>query len=692
MSNNSSETSFNRLADEKSAYLLQHKDNPVHWWPFGPEALLKAKEENKPIFLSVGYSSCHWCHVMAHESFEDQETADLMNEKFINIKVDREEFPDIDSYYQQACQLFIQQGGWPLSVFLLPDLKPYFAGTYFPLHGKEGHASFKQVLTELSRAYSEDSETVLKNANEVTEKIKEGFVPNEKVEFEGHFPHPSSIAEALKQYEDAEGGGYGTHPKFPHFPFLTWASEQMLEGMINKEQGGNHIVTTFEKMLMGGLNDHARGGFHRYSVDNNWKVPHFEKMLYDQAGLLSALSKFSLLYPSPLVYDTIINTLDYLESEMFSEEGYFFSAQDADSEGQEGLYFTFTEEEFEDLVNKCPEEVSNKMDDLKKWFEISKEGNFENGLSVISLNHKHSNEIFTQEGWEAIREVRKQILEERKNRIPPATDSKGVASWNFMMITALVDTMQYVQIDVIKKMASRIFNNAVEGTYKNFLASKDESGMRLRHTTTKDKTLPYFEDYVFFTEAQLRIYEITGNPVFKDNVVETLHFILKEFIDSGKALTRAKSTNDFELYPNQDQNSFDNSFKSPLSTLTGLIRRVSVLAPDEEFSESAKELVELVTHECLKNPLAAGEALRSLTYPEQAYRVVKLPKTWLAQDKFIGFMNYFLPRFVLSYHEDGDDWQICNSNSCELQGTGLDNFIETLRPSPPEESSSDDPS
>lgn len=686
MSENSKETSFNRLGNEKSAYLLQHKENPVHWWPFGPEALQKAKDENKPIFLSVGYSSCHWCHVMAHESFEDQETAEILNDKFISIKVDREEFPDIDAYYQQACQLFIQQGGWPLSAFLLPDLKPYFAGTYFPKVSSEGHASFKQVLDELSRAFHEDKETVQKNAEDVTLKIKEGMIPNEKVEFEGHFPHPSSITEALKQYEDQNGGGYGSQPKFPHFPFLTWASEQMLEGMIGKESGGNHIVTTLEKMLMGGINDHARGGFHRYSVDEKWMVPHFEKMLYDQAGLLSCLSKFSLLYPSPLVFDTIINTLDYLEAEMFSEEGYFFSAQDADSEGHEGLYFTFNEEEFEDVVNKCSEDVSSKMDQLKKWFQITKEGNFENGLSVVSLAHEHAKEIFTQDGWEAIREVRKQILEDRKNRIPPATDNKGVASWNFMMITALVDVMQYVQIDVIKQMASRLFNKAVEGVYKNFLVSKDDQGMRLKHSTTKERSLPYFEDYVFFTEAQLRIYEITGNTVFKENVIQTLQFLLKEFIKDDMAMTRAISADENELYPNQEQTAFDSSFKSPFATLIGLIRRAAILAPDEEFLNDTDSLVEKVTHQCLKNPLASGEALRSLTYPPQAYRVVKLPKAWLGNEQFINFMNYFLPRFVLDYHEDGDQWQICNSQACELQGEGLENFINTLRPQNAEQS------
>jgi uncharacterized protein YyaL (SSP411 family) len=681
---NDNKTSYNRLASEKSAYLLQHKDNPIHWWPYGPEAIQKAKDEDKPIFLSIGYSSCHWCHVMAHESFEDQATAEFMNKEFINIKVDREEFPDIDSYYQQACQIFIQQGGWPLSAFLTPELKPYFAGTYFPNVSKEGHASFMEVMNELSRAYKEDNETVLKNADEVTKKIEEGFIPKEKVPFEGHFPHPSSISEALAQYEDKTGGGYGSSPKFPHFPYLTWASEQMLEGMITKEQGGDHVVMTFEKMLMGGVNDHARGGIHRYSVDENWKIPHFEKMLYDQAGLLTALSRFSLIYPSPLVYDSIINTLNYLENEMLSEEAFFFSAQDADSEGVEGLYFSFTEEEFEDLVNKCSEETSSMMEDLKKWFDITKEGNFENGLSVISLDYKLSNEIFTQKGWEAVREVRQEVLNQRKLRIPPATDNKGVASWNFLMITALVDVMQYVQIDVIKKMAGSLFNKAMEGIYKNFLISKDDSGMRLKHTTTKENSLPYFEDYVFFTEAQLRVYEITGNPIFKDNVVQTLNFINKEFIDKGSALTRAKSTEDLELYPNQKQTSFDSSFKSPLATLVGLIRRVEVLCPGDLDIEPA-DLIESVTHECLKNPLASGEALRSLTYPTAAYRVVKLPVSWLNNDKFINFMNYFLPRFVLSWHEDGDEWQICNKDACELQGVGIENFIETLRPAPPEE-------
>lgn len=341
----SDQTTYNKLKDQKSAYLKQHESNPVHWWPWGPEALQMSKDENKPIFLSVGYSSCHWCHVMAHESFEDQETADFLNQHFVCIKVDREEWPDIDNYYQQACQLFTRSGGWPLSAFLLPDLRPYFVGTYFPLIPSGGQTSFKDLIKELDRAFNEEKTQVEENAANVTKAIAEGLVNKEKVQFDGHFPAPTAVLEAIGQFEDKEFGGYGAAPKFPQFGFYEWAVEQMLEGMVEQSKG-EHIIKSIERMLMGGMMDQARGGIHRYSTDEKWMIPHFEKMLYDQAGLLRLLSKVSMLYPSPLVYDHIMNTLDYLEAEMLGDDGNFFAAQDADSEGTEGLYFSFTEEEF----------------------------------------------------------------------------------------------------------------------------------------------------------------------------------------------------------------------------------------------------------------------------------------------------------------------------------------------------------
>jgi len=513
-------TGYNRLKNENSLYLKQHADNPIHWYPWGPEAILKAKEQNKPIFLSIGYSSCHWCHVMAHETFNNDLAAEVINQNYIAIKVDREEHPDIDSYYQQAAQMFGKNGGWPLSVFLLPDLRPFFVGTYFPLNSAENVGpGFIDISRELARAFKEDQNQVLENAEKVFSHIISSPNISERVKFEGHFPSPIAIMQATKELRDEKNGGFGAAPKFPQFSFYEWALEQMLEGMIPKEHG-EFIIKSLENMIFGGIYDHARGGIHRYSTDDQWLVPHFEKMLYDQAGFLKVLTKLSLIYPAPAVYDSIIQTLEYLESEMQSEAGYFFSAQDADSEGMEGIYFTFTEAEFEDALNKADQEdekLSINMDKIKKWMNIKTNGNFEHGLNIITLNPDLKDEIYQQENWDLIRKARKALLAERSNRLPPATDNKGIASWNFMMISALADVIQYNQIEFIKRKASALLNTILEKNYSAFLVNSDQ-GMRLRHVTTLPSSHPYLEDFVTFAESHLRMYEISANPIFKQNL------------------------------------------------------------------------------------------------------------------------------------------------------------------------------
>jgi uncharacterized protein YyaL (SSP411 family) len=678
-----SSINYNRLKNEESLYLKQHAKNPIHWWPWGPEAILASKEQNKPILLSIGYSSCHWCHVMAHESFENSEAANIINENFIAIKVDREEYPDIDNYYQQAAQLFGKTGGWPLTAFLLPDLRPFFVGTYFPLKSSEKMGPGLIDLTkELSRAFKEDNEQVLENATKVVESITTGPHINERVQFEGHFPSPIAIMQATKELRDEVNGGFGTAPKFPQFSFYEWAIEQMLEGMIPKEHG-EFIVKSIEKMLLGGITDHARGGIHRYATDEKWLTPHFEKMLYDQAGFLKTLTKLSLLYPAPIVYDSIVNTLEYLEAEMLSEDGYFFAAQDADSEGIEGLYFTFSETEFEDLINKHDSEdelLSKNIKQIKEWFQITTKGNFDHELNVISLNDKFKDEMYQQKNWDIIRKVRKAILSERSNRLPPATDNKGIASWNFMMISALTDVIQYNQIEFIKRKASILLGNVLEKVYNTFLV-QSENGMRLRHSTTMTHSIPYLEDFVTFSESQLRMYEISGNPVFKQNFKDTIDFLTREFLDNDKMLTRAKFTNDHELYPNIEYSLFDNSFKSMTSTYIMLAKRAYILFSEGEYLENIKNLEDRLTQLVLKfNPIGAGEALRALTYPIESYRVIKAPRSWVQDDKFQKFIPFFLTRFVLDYTDELTDWQICNHNACEVNGKGIEEFIAALTP------------
>lgn len=674
---------FNRLKNEKSLYLRQHQDNPIHWWSYGPEALQKARDLNRPIFLSIGYSSCHWCHVMSHESFSNEEVAEYINENFICIKVDREEFPDLDNYYQKAAQLFSNQGGWPLSAFLLPDMRPYFVGTYYPLKPlKNGPPTFLEIIKELKRAFEHEYTQVEANATQVTAALSKNAPLADTVQFEGHFPAPNGIMEAIKEFRDMEWGGYTKAPKFPQFSFYEWALEQMLEGMIAKEHG-EFIVSTLEKMLMGGINDHARGGIHRYSTDAKWLVPHFEKMLYDQAGFLRVLIKLSLLYPSPLVYDTLINTLDYLDNEMLSDDNYFFSAQDADSEGVEGLYFTFTENEFEDLVNKHDTEdevLAKNLEKIKKWFQITTVGNFDHSLNIISLNPDLKEEFYQPENWDLVRKVRKAVLAERKERMPPATDNKGIASWNFMMISALCDVIQYSHLDITRRMATNLLNKTTEHIFKTFLVN-NEQGMKLRHSTTSETSLPLLEDFVMFAEAQLRLFEITGNFLFKKNFKETLDFITSEFLDDDRMLTRAKFATDFEAYPNQEYSIFDASFKSPVTTYIKLMRRAAVLFADNKYFEDISKLVEKTTHTILKiNPLGAGEALRALTYPDLAYRLMTVPQAWATDDRFIKFIPYFFSRFIIDYHADKEEWQICSIRSCELKGLGLEEFILTLTP------------
>jgi uncharacterized protein YyaL (SSP411 family) len=675
---------YNHLRDEPSSYLRQHNKNPVKWFPYGPTALQKAKDENKPIFLSIGYSSCHWCHVMSHESFEDQTTADFLNDNFINVKVDREELPDIDSYYQLACQVMNGRGGWPLSAFLTPDMKPYFIGTYFPKVGQEGIPSFTELIENLSKAYKEDNDTVVKNANQIIDTLKQPPKVEHKVEFEGHYPGAGSVLNALKNYQDDDFGGYGVEPKFPHFSFLEWATEHILEGMVAQEFG-NHIIKSIELMFMGGIYDHARGGVHRYAIDKQWVVPHFEKMLYDQAGLLKLLSKASLIYPSPLVYDALIQTIDYLNTEMLSEENYFFSGQDADSEGIEGLYFTFSKDEFIEAVLQFDEKLTDKMETYLKWFSITEEGNFERNLNVINLNSEFKDDFYSPEGWNEVRQIRQALAEARKMRIPPATDNKGVASWNFQILSALLDVVQYCKVDAIQQAALELYAKVNEGVHKAFLYDDEKGRTRIKTTTTRGTHVPLFEDYVFFADYCFRSYEIFGDKNFLENAKGTLDFIFKDFHKGDIFYTRAISFSDTEEYENIHTPIFDQSYKSPLGNLISLCRKWATAIPEyKEHVQSMQKTMDNLTHLSLQNPLAFGETLRALVYPEEAYRKIEVPLTWLKNHSFQQFFTNFSTRFALSYHEnENENWQICTTKECELQGSGIEEFGKVF--SSPEE-------
>lgn len=670
--------SENKLRFENSLYLKQHAENPIHWQAYGEQPLNKAKELNRPIFLSIGYSSCHWCHVMAHESFENMETASYLNENFISIKIDREEYPDLDHYYQSACSIMTGRGGWPLSVFLTPDGKPFFAGTYFPNKARQGMPAFMDVLKQINESWKTNPQQIMENAHKLAEEIKKPITLEKKIEFAGHFPAPSAIMNALKNYADSKNGGYGQAPKFPHFAFYEWACEQILEGMIPKEQG-QHIVETIERMLMGGLFDHAKGGIHRYSTDDKFLVPHFEKMLYDQAGLLKVLSKLSQFYPSPLIFDSILQTLDYLKSEMIADENYFFSAQDADSEGTEGLYFTYSKEEFEASFEEAPPEQKIKLDQYLEMFNITEKGNFEHGLNVLSLNPEMKAQYYTQDGWQEVREIRRRLLEQRKLRMPPATDRKGLSGWNYMLLSSLADVVQYCPVDVIQNQAFSIIKDTVEGCLQQFIKTESNGKHVLKHTNTLDKQAIYLEDYVNFCDAQLRLYEVTGNEVFKQNALESLDFTLQNFVKDGEIYI----TSLLASTPGVDNLTaplFDQSYRSSSMTLIHLLSRCSVFRPEFSPDEVLKNKYEELSQFILTNPLGHGEGLRALTYPLSIFRKIEVPMEWLEKQEFLAIRNHFFSRFVIDYHKRGDDsYQICTKSECEATGQGLDQFQDLFK-------------
>jgi uncharacterized protein YyaL (SSP411 family) len=665
--------SENKLRFEKSLYLKQHAENPIDWHPYGDQALNKAKELNRPIFLSIGYSSCHWCHVMAHESFESVETASYVNENFVSIKVDREEYPDLDNYYQNACSIMTGRGGWPLTVFLTPDGKPFFAGTYFPKVAKQGTPSFMDVVKQISDAFKANPQELIDSANKLEQEITKPVTLEKNIEFKGHFPAPSAIMNALKNYADPKNGGYGKAPKFPHFPFYEWACEQILEGMIPQEQG-QHIVETIERMMMGGMYDHAKGGIHRYSTDDKFLVPHFEKMLYDQSGLLKVLAKLSQFYPSPLIFDGILQTIDYLKTEMISDDNYFFSSQDADSEGTEGLYFTFSKEEFEASFEEAPPAQKIKVDRFLEMFNITEKGNFDHGLNVLSLNPEMKAEYYGQDGWQEVREIRRRLLEQRKMRMPPATDRKGISGWNYMILSALADVVQYCPVDVIQGEAFAVIKDTVEGCLQQFISADAGGKHILKHTNTLDNQALYLEDYVNFCDAQLRLYEITGNEVFKKNALESIDFTIKHFVKDGELYVTA-TTGSTKGIANLTAPLYDQSYRSSAMTMIHLLSRLSVFKPELSPVEILKDKFEKLAQFVLTNPLGHGEGLRALTYPMNIFRKIEVPIDWLENATFLEMRNHFFSRFVMDYHNRKDEsYQICTSNSCEVSGKGLDNF------------------
>jgi uncharacterized protein YyaL (SSP411 family) len=671
------------LKNEKSLYLKQHQDQPINWKSWNDKTWKEIKQSNKCVFISIGYSSCHWCHVMAHESFENQDVAEFMNEHFISIKIDREEFPDVDHYYQRAANYMGKNGGWPLSVFLSPQMTPLFIGTYFPLTDRPNLPSFLTLAKEIHTRFHDPQhkaameEQGAKLIEQLSKRHKVGDAPK----FEGHFPSANQILHALDQYADKQWGGFGKAPKFPQFAFYESMLEQILEGVVEKEKAES-IIHTVERMNMGGIYDHAKGGIHRYSTDEKWLVPHFEKMLYDQAGFLRLLVKTSLIYPSPLIIDSIIQTLDYLNTEMLGVEGYFFAAQDADSEGKEGLYFTFLQEEFEDALNRFDETLlENHAEKIASWFQISNEGNFEGGLNVISLNFQMKDDFYQPENWNIIRKVKTAVLQERKKRVPPATDQKGICSWNYMLVSSLIDVIQYSRVEQVKARAQELLKKSLKGIHHTFVKKVSEERIELSHSTTLNNQIIFFEDYVFFAEANYKLYQLTGDQTYLELCKKSLTSIENLFSTEDEIFERPCSMD--AIIGNPHASFQDQSYSSAICVWLMIKHKVGL--HDQTEGQSLSPLWQKMKAQsrdhALVNPLAMGEAMKFLIYPEHAFKRVEIPANWKEKNEFLQLMPHFSSRFVIKYElsrVNDQSWQICRHDACEISDKGLEVFVQTL--------------
>ncbi len=483
----------NHLKNETSPYLLQHIYNPVDWYPWSKEAFQKAKDEKKPIFLSIGYSTCHWCHVMAHESFENKETSLYLNEHFVSIKLDREERPDLDQIYQNVIQMMGRRGGWPLSIFMTPDKKPFFAGTYFPNERKYGMRSFREILENIVELYENRHHDVTHTANQIFRALSS---ISEKLSDSDENEIPIDILEhsmiSLESSFDSTNGGFGSAPKFPNFPTLLFLIRQIAEySLTNPNKYLNikkELEHTLDQMAAGGIFDHVGGGFARYSVDSQWIIPHFEKMLYDNALALQVYSEAYFLFQKNLYKEIVRKTVDYVLRDMYLTDVGFYSALDADSEGEEGKYYVWKKSELEEII------TSEKKDLFYEAYGVSDGGNFEN-----STNHLHLiNQELAFENKNEFAKIFSTLLKIRNNRIPPSLDNKILTSWSSLMVKGLYSA--YRILDDIK--LKNIAHNVLESLKKYQFSSEEKVLYRVLDENTKNHKIPgHLDDYAYFIQA-----------------------------------------------------------------------------------------------------------------------------------------------------------------------------------------------
>ncbi len=635
----------NRLINESSPYLLQHAHNPVDWYPWGPEALERAKAEDKPILLSVGYSACHWCHVMERESFENEDIAALMNESFVCIKVDREERPDIDSIYMTAVQIMTGQGGWPMTVFLTPDGRPFFGGTYFPPQDLGSMAGFPKVLSVVAKHYRENRSEVLLTTDRLFRQIQQMSLGVRGIE-----PLTDELLNqarrGMAEQFDYDYGGVGTQPKFPQ-P-MTYEFLLRYHLRTGDSKALDMVELTLERMAHGGIYDQIGGGFHRYSTDMFWLVPHFEKMLYDNA-LLAKLYLHTYQATGKALYRRIVEeTLDYVLREMTDESGGFYSAQDADSEGVEGKFFIWLQDEIIDVLGKENGEVINR------YFGVTNHGNFEgrNILSVSGDAAEVRQNVGMTEGEfdEFMSRCKARLLEVRDGRIRPERDEKILTSWNGLMLRAFAQASAVLgrpdYARVAERNAAFLLDNLRDG--ERLLRTYKDSGVKLRG---------YLEDYAFLIDGLIALHEATLDARWLNEAIGLGTAMVDLFWDGASAQFYDTGRDHEELII-RPRDITDNAIPAGSSMAVDVLLRLAVITGDDGFRSHALTAMRSLRELMVQSPTGFGHWLCALDFYLSNVKEVAIvgdPRDRGTEALLAEVHRQFIPNHVLIGRSDGDD-------------------------------------
>ena len=599
----------NHLVSENSPYLLQHANNPVDWYPWGEEALNKAKSENKPIFLSIGYAACHWCHVMEHESFEDPETAAITNENFVNIKVDREERPEIDSIYMQAVIAMTGSGGWPMSVFLTPNLEPFYAGTYFPPVRRYNMPAFKDVLTGLANAWKNDRAEIEKTGGQVSRHLQAKIKPQEDQALSSE--HLIAISNAIRESYDWGYGGWGDAPKFPQPMVLDFLLHH--SAMHKTDEYKKLITHCLNAMARGGMYDVVGGGFSRYSTDNQWRVPHFEKMLYDNALLARVYLHAWQVTHDPFYKRIVQETLDFVANEMTHEQGGFYSSLDADSEGGEGKFYVWTQDEIKNILG-------NEYEFFEAAYGITSKGNWE-GKTVLQRALDDATlasrfKIDPETVAVKLSESHSELYTVRAMRIRPGTDDKILTAWNGLMLAAFAESARVLADE--HSLANTYLNLATRSA--EFLLTHLRPGGNLRRAWRDGRTTDqvFLEDYAALILGLLELYQTDFNTKWFSAAKELTDEMIAKFHDpDGGFFDTPNEAEKLLVRPKDVQ---DNATPSGNSLACEALVKLAALTDEGRYRDLAEEALKQVTGFVLRYPLGFA---RWLSAAENALGTMK---------------------------------------------------------------------